>query len=301
MSLLLRKLTKWAKEHANNIARLAIVIGFLLLAVWAITLESNHLVIGYSKIATWFTVALKSVGPELAGIVIGVVIIDALNERRQDAQLKRQLILQMGSGRNDVADFAIRSLAAIGWLYDGSLIKAKLGMANLENAYLENANLSGADLYGANLLDANLAYTNLQGTNLIHANLKGALLIGANLEETDLARANLTGAFLFGANLKKATVGRAKQDGERLWDLALIGVDPEVAYTHFFDADLEDANLEGIQHWTEEQLLEARTLKGATMPDGRKYEEWVKEARSRIDQQALNELDEILDSEAEEE
>ena len=106
--------------------------------------------------------ALINIGPELAGIIIGVATIDALNEWRQDEQLKKQLILQMGSRHNDVADTAFRALKSYGshgrlydgWLYDGSLCNAYLWRANLEEADLEEADLKGADLRSAILKKA---------------------------------------------------------------------------------------------------------------------------------------------------
>jgi uncharacterized protein YjbI with pentapeptide repeats len=43
------------------------------------------------------------------------------------------------------------------------------------------------------------------------------------------------------------------------------------------DMDLSEANLEGARGVTNEQLeQQAKLLKGATMPDGQKYEEWLK-------------------------
>lgn len=99
--------------HAN-LWRAVLVALFLLLAVWALTLSHFELVIANSEPWLWLTDALSNVGPELAGIVIGVVTIDYLNERRQDEQLKEQLILQLGSSHGDVADTAVRALMAKG-------------------------------------------------------------------------------------------------------------------------------------------------------------------------------------------
>jgi hypothetical protein len=83
----------------------------------------------------------------------------------------------------------------------------------------------------------------------------GANLGGADLHEVDLGGADLKGAKLEGANLR--------------------------------EANLREANLSGALEWTEEQLSEARSLEGATMPDGQilksddnpnrpTFEEWLK-------------------------
>ena len=103
----------WAKRNSTNVLRLTIVLVFLGLAVWAITLNRYELVIANREPWLWLTVALVSVGPELAGIVIGVVTIDYLNERRQTEQLKAQLIRQMGMHIPDVAVPAARELAVL--------------------------------------------------------------------------------------------------------------------------------------------------------------------------------------------
>lgn len=179
------------KRNATNLLRVGIVLLFMLLAIWAITLNRYELVIANQEPWLWLTIGLVSVGPELAGIVIGVVTIDYLNERRQDEQLKAQLVLQMGSAHNVITDTAIRALRARNWLYDGSLSGALLADSNLTEAglwradmrktILVRANLSGAYLPGANLSEAILSEANLSGARLMKANLSGVDLTGANL------------------------------------------------------------------------------------------------------------------------
>jgi len=43
------------------------------------------------------------------------------------------------------------------------------------------------------------------------------------------------------------------------------------------DAYLSDADLSEARGWTIEQLTAARSLEGATMPNGQKYEDWLKD------------------------
>jgi hypothetical protein len=74
--------------------------------------------------------------------------------------------------------------------------------------------------------------------------LAGADLSLANLDDADLRFANLHGAKLKGA-------------------------------------DLIGANLQDAEGWTEDQLSEAETLKGATMHNGQKYEDWLKDREKR--------------------
>ena len=117
--------------------------------------------------------------------------------------------------------------------------------ANLQEAYLHSANLQKAHLYAANLQGANLVKANLQEANLQWANLIGAQLLRATIEGATLAFAKLQEAELKEADLRGSHLGDAKLDG----------------------ANLEGANLQGATV-TDEQLAKARSLKGATMPDG---------------------------------
>ena len=116
-----------------------------------------------------------------------------------------------------------------------ALGKADLHEANLVEAFLLGANLGGADLGGADLRGAYLALAKLGWANLTRAELTGADLRGADLHEALLALADLRGADLTGADLRGAF---------------LLG------------ADLGEATV------TNEQLNEARSLAGATLPDG---------------------------------
>jgi hypothetical protein len=95
------------------------------------------------------------------------------------------------------------------------------------------------DLHEANLRGANLQDAHLQGANLQEADLFGARLQEANLRVATLRVANLRVANLQGAKLHRA-------------------------------------NLQGAKV-TDEQLADTRSLQGATMPNGQKYEDWLKD------------------------
>jgi hypothetical protein len=107
--------------------------------------------------------------------------------------------------------------------------------------------LYGTDLSGANLSEV----PNLYKAHLSNAILRGADLAEAMLLRADLSKANLSGACLIGAKLHRS--------------------------------DLREADLSGAKGWTEEQLAEAKFLDGATMPNGQKYEEWLKSKESGED------------------
>jgi hypothetical protein len=118
--------------------------------------------------------------------------------------------------------------------------------------------------------------------DLRSADLSEAALIAGNLSHTDLRGANLKGAHLEHANLIEANLREAHLD-EAVLDGAYLN-----------EANLSDTNLRGAKGWTEEQLSEASTLGGATMPDGQilqgdavpdgpTFEEWLKSRARKED------------------
>jgi uncharacterized protein YjbI with pentapeptide repeats len=135
-----------------------------------------------------------------------------------------------------------------------SLLGAHLIDANLRRATLGETYLSGANLSGANLNEAILSGANLSGTNL-----RGASLREARLSEARLSDALV--ALLVGANPSEADLHRAQR-----------------LETDLSGADLSEADLSGVVGITNEELeRQVSFLEGATMPDGQKYEDWLKD------------------------
>jgi uncharacterized protein YjbI with pentapeptide repeats len=123
-------------------------------------------------------------------------------------------------------------------LYETELIKARTGEELLHPDQLSSEQLPIVSLKFVELGEVNLRNRQL----LSEADLEGAYLAGA-----DLSNANLTGANLTNANLRSA----------------------DLSNVHLRKADLSGA--EGV---TNEQLeQQAKSLKGATMPNGKKYED----------------------------
>jgi uncharacterized protein YjbI with pentapeptide repeats len=121
---------------------------------------------------------------------------------------------------------------------------ADLSGASLRDADLRSAWLDGVDLSGADLASAGLYHTDLNG-----AILSGAILSKADLKGADLSGADLSGALLVEANLRNASLSKAI---------------------------LSDA-----YGYTQKQLAQAGALKGATMPNGQKYEDWLKDKKAQ--------------------
>lgn len=121
---------------------------------------------------------------------------------------------------------------------------------------LKGTDLTQATLSGADLSEAHLEGTDLSGAHLGSADLSGAYLEDARLSGAYLYDTDLGGADLSGADLSDAE-GRF-ESGTRMIRTRLDGAD-------LGGADLTNAKV------TEEQLREAESLEGATMPDGSKH------------------------------
>jgi len=168
-------------------------------------------------------------------------------------------------------------------LKEANLSQAGLSEANLSGTDLSFVDLRGADLFKANLSKASLGEANLSKASLMVANLSGAFLRGANLKRANLYEANLSQADLSEANLSKASLGKADLSEAHLFKANFIkadlsGVDLSGQYlsgVNLRGANLSEANLSKAflseAKVTEEQLKNAESLQGATMPDGTKH------------------------------
>src|SRR5215217_6286268 len=167
-----------------------------------------------------------------------------------------------------------RKRSVVQFLYESGLIARNRVVVYLGGADLRGADLRGADLRGAHLTEANLFSAILEGTDLIWANLRWAILIWANLSRANLSNAILEGADLRGANLFRADLSNANVSNADVSNAKLSGA-------NLIGADLRWADLSGAQGWTEEQLTIAEVLEGATMPNGQKYEDWLKDKQAQ--------------------
>lgn len=167
---------------------------------------------------------------------------------------------------------------------------ASLMVADLEGATLEGVVARNVDLQGARLKDANLRRGNMIAVSLDEANLRSADLSDALLVESTFHHANLRGANLSDANLSQADLSCADLSNANLSDANLsnadlsVNVPPDMEITEVNDtnldgtnlsgADLSGADLEGANGITTERLeAQAKSLQGATMPNGQKNEE----------------------------
>lgn len=199
------------------------------------------------------------------------------NEDVRDVARTRTLTLLRGIDAN-------RKRHVVQFLQEAGLIHKSDALVSLIGADLRNVNLKGADLREvdfravklqfSNLITVNFMDANLQDANMQNANLFFARLFRANLEDADLRDsifenanlegANLKGADLQNANLKGAELGAADLERANLADANLE--DADLRNAKLQDAYLQNANV------SPEQLAQAKSLKGATMPDGTIHE-----------------------------
>jgi hypothetical protein len=123
-------------------------------------------------------------------------------------------------------------------------------------------------LYESGLIHKDKPVVSLVWANLSYANLFRAALEEANLSGVNLGRATLEEAILYGANLSYTYL-----------------IEADMTNVHLNKAtNLKGANLNGAEGITNEELeQQAASLEGATMPDGQKYEEWLKSKGSGED------------------
>jgi len=176
----------------------------------------------------------------------------------------------------------VRKGSVVQFLAESDLIVKDSSVLDLTGADLREVILNDADLSGTELsgLDFNpppydgpaqLFGTNLSDADLSHAILGATDLHNARLIRADLSNANLGEAYLRGADLSGADLSNALLQDTFLYDPRF----PEDA-ADLSGADLSDTYLEGAKV-TEEQLEQASSLEGATMPNGQKYEDWLKD------------------------
>ena len=144
---------------------------------------------------------------------------------------------------------------------DLSLVSLK--EADLTGAHLEEANFSGATMIEATLNKVQAERASFNGADLERANLVEANLSDARLERANLSSANMGWVNLSRANLERANLSEANLSGANLDDARLNG------------ADLSGAFLYGARVALR-SLSTVKSLAHATMPDGLKYEDWVR-------------------------
>jgi uncharacterized protein YjbI with pentapeptide repeats len=160
---------------------------------------------------------------------------------------------------------ADRNQIVLQFLQDAHLISRENAVIDLRGANLSNDDLTGANLHDTDLGCITMASNESPCTNLSHADLNFA-----NLSYADLSYADLSGANLFNAALTPVDLSHTNLSGDDLSgvDLRFINLSgANLSHTNLSGANLSGANLSHAKV-TNEQLAQAKSLKGATMPNG---------------------------------
>jgi uncharacterized protein YjbI with pentapeptide repeats len=258
--------------------------------------------------------AFQSYLDQMSNLILNHDLSNTNKESVHALARSRTLTVVRGQGPKGKAD-------VVNFLHEAGLIKAdqpsvKLDVAHLESAALDTARLNEVNLHNsllsntkfhwADLHESDLSEADLNESDLSEADLRGADLSYADLHASDLHASDLSEADLRGADLsrrrkgnhpkalKPADLSDAKLKGTNLscilhdgayYCTDLSGTD--LSGADFSGANLRNADMSGAKGWTVKQLTAAKTLEGATMPDGQRlkskdnpdgptFEEWLK-------------------------
>jgi len=143
-------------------------------------------------------------------------------------------------------------------LEHADLMGMYLGIIDLSKAILSHADMTRCRFGYVIVMGANIGVPRLESTELSSAKLRGAHFGGAIMQGAKLRHADLTDAGLGNVDLTKAD---------------LTGAD--LTNAHAPGANFSDATV------TERQVLACRVLTLATMPNGQKYEDWLKDKEEK--------------------
>jgi len=168
-------------------------------------------------------------------------------------------------------------------IYELGLIDRDNPILSLKKANFGGADLSEITLHEASLREADLRLTNLKGADLKGSDLSHTDLRGADLSDADLSEVNLAGANLLPYDKENPARLNAAHLANGVDTTAINFTDDHVVptkmtRTNVDGADLSGAYLMGVVELSEQELeRQAYSLTGATMPNGQKYEEWLKD------------------------
>ncbi len=174
------------------------------------------------------------------------------------------------------------------FLYESGLIQEPNSIVCLYGADLRNVILSGANLIGADLRGAVLTEANLQGANLAEANLSSRFLsrggTGIGWLDTSPEDPSTPEEEIFGplAVLYPNDIVVSYHSSDRTHPTHGVAFFTDLSNANLSNANLSNANLNMVKGVVEEVLeQQAHSLEGATMPNGQKYEEWLKDRKGR--------------------
>jgi uncharacterized protein YjbI with pentapeptide repeats len=248
------RITRWIVQHKTTIAIVFGIIFLMVASIWFWGVLVAYIgpkdITDRKDVVQVFALIVAAV----VGAIGGIVGIANLQTSRRNLQQQRELEEQRA--QEDALQSYFKQMGDL--LTDDDLIRTdRVDIRQLARAQTltVSARLDGSRkgalvrfLYGAGLINSGKAIVQLSGADLSGADLNNASLYladlgGANLSDADLSDADLNAASLSNADLRQA--------------------------------DLRNVNLRGVDV-TKEQLAACKSLDGANMPSGRKYEDWLR-------------------------
>ncbi|QSX77974.1 pentapeptide repeat-containing protein [Agrilutibacter solisilvae] len=140
---------------------------------------------------------------------------------------------------------------------------------DLYECFLKQADLRGLDLTGAKLWGADLGDAVLKNCVLTDAKMKGCYLVaarcsGARFERAFMKNSRCMFGEFSGCSFRTATLVRVSFSGANLRGADLSGAD--VTGASFQDADLAGVDFRDVAGLLVEQLLKAKSVRGAQLP-----------------------------------
>lgn len=239
--------SRWTRRRIARPSMTGLGIFMLFLGIVGAFIDyRNPSIKGTSFLLTY----LISISAELSGLALTILAIDRLYEKGRRARLRGQHIREFGAQDAGIALRAARELQAEGWDRDGSLDGQDLVWADLSRGQLQKVRMRGAKLHWATL-----DHVNFQGADLRKCEFNWAKMTGAHLVESDLTEASFDGT-----DLQRANFYRAQATNAVFHRVDLKGVRLE-------QADLSGAYLATSWNLTEEQLVKAKALRKARLPE----------------------------------
>lgn len=235
-------------NNARQLSWIVIIIGFI---AWLIGMAGLiHGPVPYLPIPG-LPEFHSRISPTMFGIGISILVIDTASAFRGIQLEKRRLVQELCSKDSSTVIRAVDNLHFKGWLYDGTLGHAKL----------LNADLTSLNLTAANLEYVTLAGATLKGADLTGASLKRAYISGSL--SMQMPKLDGYGIVLVMTKHKRGHFSRTEANKPRK---PQVGEDwANLEHTILREANLKNAIVSEIS------LRQAHALKGATMPDGSRY------------------------------
>ncbi|WP_428265778.1 pentapeptide repeat-containing protein [Haliangium sp.] len=227
-------------ERVQNVSHrdvLLILVGFAVgTSVGSVV---THQMVGSGDLLGWLDGWLQNVSTEMFGGFVTFVLIEVLIVGRREREARqRESERHARMLERERRERQKRLLNQMASRIHAEAVRAVEELREL--GWVEDGTLEGAKLSRASLSEAPLA----------RARLANARCYGADLRRASLFRADLRGAALAAADLRGAKLGQAEVSG----------------------AFLQGAKLDGVTGLRDAQLARAARLKGATMPDGERYD-----------------------------